>query len=139
LEQNNASSAHKYFKIAYESSSDGKMKPIFQSYFGFTLAKVEGKEITGQKLMKKALQKDFYTPELFINLAKFYLFTLRDRKRGVRTLHQALKYSPGNRKILELLQTIGTRKNTFFSFLPRKNFLNRWWGLRTNKKNRSGK
>ena len=104
-----------------------KTEPRYMSYYGYCLAKVEGRTREGATLCEKAVQKEFFRVELFINLARVYIMA-GNRKKAHVELRKGLTLDKENKEILAELDRMGTRKPPVFPFLERKNPINKLAG-----------
>jgi tetratricopeptide (TPR) repeat protein len=128
LKCNQEREAHKCFNQALIHDPDDHLLPAVKSYLGYTLATVEGREISGVRLMREALNQDITRADFFTNLGKVYLNVIYDRKRAIYVLHRALKYCPRDPELHDLIRKLGIRRTPLLSFLSRHHFLNRFLG-----------
>jgi tetratricopeptide (TPR) repeat protein len=98
------------------------------SWLGLALARSGGDPSRAEELCKKAIEKEFYWPQYYLNLAEVYL--LEDKKTwAIETLEKGLKLDPNNEAILKELGKLGIRGRPVIPFLSRSNPVNKYLGL----------
>jgi hypothetical protein len=113
-------------KQVQESGRSG-LPPLFYSYLGHAIARVERRVDDGLQLCQQAVKMEFYQPDHYLNLARTQL--LADEKgAAVRAMHKGLKLDPKHRGLLALQRDLGVRKLPVLPFLSRGNFLNQLLG-----------
>jgi len=112
------------FRQALEIKKD---EPRYLSYFGYCLAKAEGRTKEGAALCERAVQKEFYRVELFINLGRVYLLA-GNRKKAHMAFRKGLALDRENREIRGELDRMGIRRPPVLPFLDRKNPVNKLAG-----------
>lgn len=130
FKRENFRQAHLYFCRAYASNPANELLPAIQSYLGFTLAIVEGKEREGFKLLHDALQQDFCRADFFINLGQAHL-RKNQRKQALNAFYNGLKNCPNDPHISRVLLEVGKRRKPALGFLRREHPLNVWLGRRS--------
>lgn len=116
---------------AQEKGSDVLSEPAHQSYYALCMTMVYGPSREAIQLSERAVSREFFNPDLFCNLGLVYM---RVGKRGpaFRAFRRGLALKPRHARILQALDEFEMRQQPFFSFLPRRHFLNRLLGrLRT--------
>jgi predicted Zn-dependent protease len=106
---------------------DGSEDPRHLSYCGLLMAIGEGKVREGLELCENALEKAFYDPEMYLNLAKLHFLT-GWRSRAVHVLRQGLRVDPNDNRLHRELQRIDFRSKPAFSFLGRNHPVNKYVG-----------
>ncbi len=81
----------------------------------------------GLQLCKKAVEKEFFNPDLFFNLGDIYL-ARGDKKNAHLAFSRGLALAPEHPKIRARIKEMGVRKGPVLSFLDRENFINRFLG-----------
>ncbi len=99
----------------------------YVSYLGLalTLANVRSEE--GLTLCQKAVQREFFDPDLYCNLGIVYL---RNRQKALafESFQKGLNLRPGYRRIQDALERYERRFDPIFGFLPRSHPINRFAG-----------
>src|SRR5262245_8756701 len=76
--------AHDCLKVAYQNGlKSNSHSPLLKSYYGFTLAMVEGNVRDGTNLMNAALAEEIFIPDIYLNLGRFFLEREKDRKKAL--------------------------------------------------------
>lgn len=104
--------------------------PEVLSSYGLCIALERGKVNDGIDLCIKAIEKDRENMYHYLNLGKVYL---KDSKKAVAIdiFRKGIKLNSDSEHLKEIeaiLDKLGTRKKPVFSFLPRKNRLNKYCG-----------
>ena len=100
--------------------------PAGLSSYGLCLARVEGKRKMGAELCQKAIKLQSYEGKHWANLVRVYIVA-KNRKKAVETLDDSLKKLRHDPELLRVRQEIGYRQAPSLSFLPRQNFLNKFF------------
>ena len=124
--------AYEFFYKAYKADPPPHLKPAIQSYLGFSMVAIANpkseEEEKGFKLMHQAIDGEYNRSDLFLNLARAYLFRKHNQLNAMTVFKKALKFCSYNRDALEFWNHIGRRQTVPLQFLSRKNRLNRWLG-----------
>jgi len=112
------------FRRAFEAKNN---EPRYMSYYGLCLAKSGSRIKEGVVLCEKAVQREFFRPELFLNLGMAYQLA-GNRRKCHTAFRKGLALERDNRDIKEELDRMGVRKPPVFPFLDRKNVLNKLAG-----------
>lgn len=107
--------------------------PIATSYYAVCLANVEGHYDRAISLCLMAAEKEFYNPEIYLNLGRVFLLN-GQKAIAVRAFRKGLKYDSANTLLLEEMKRLGVRRRPVLSFLPRHNLFNKYLGMLTGKK-----
>ncbi len=107
-----------------ESGSSTNFPSLFYAYFGFGVARYQGKKHQGLKLCRHALELEFYQPENYLYLARTYLL-LGDRRNANDIIERGLQIDATNESLIRLRSEFGRRQPPTFPFLARSNPLNR--------------
>lgn len=98
------------------------------SWLGLAIARSGRQRIsTAEEFCKKAIEKEFYWPRYYINLAEVYLIWGK-KEKAIKTLEAGLKIDKNNSAILKELQKLGIRKSPLIPFLSRTNPINKYLG-----------
>ena len=108
-----------------EGSKSPRMKYV--SYLGLALTLTSGRSEEGLKLCLKAVQRDFFDPNLFCNLGIVYLRN-RQKAPAFEAFQKGLNLSPGNPRIRDELERYERRCDPVFTILPRGHAINRMFG-----------
>ena len=115
------------FSAVYQSVPADKM-PDGLSAYGLCLARVEGKRKMAADLCHKAIQLQSYEGRHWANLVRVYI-TAKNRKKAVETLDDSLKKLRNDPELIRVRQEIGYRQAPMLTFLPRRNPINKFFGL----------
>ena len=101
--------------------------PTATSYYAVSLANVEGNYDKAISLCLMAAEKEFYNPEIYLNLGRVFLLN-GQKAVAVRAFRKGLKYDNCNMGLLVEMKRLGLRKRPVINFLPRQNLFNRYLG-----------
>jgi Flp pilus assembly protein TadD len=101
--------------------------PRYMSFLGLCLAMVDGKVREGLRLCEKAVEREFFRPELFLNLGRVYLMS-GNRKKAHTVFRKGLAIDKDNLEIRYELERMGIRKPPVLPFLDRRNTVNKLAG-----------
>lgn len=104
--------------------------PTATSYYAVSLANVEGNYDKAISLCLMAAEKEFYNPEIYLNLGRVFLLN-GQKSVAVRAFRKGLKYDNSNMGLLVEMKRLGMRKKPVLTFLPRQNLFNRYLGKLT--------
>jgi len=121
LERGKFAEAMVAFKAAHEGDT---LEPRYMSYYGYCLAKTGKMPKEGLRLCEQACKREFFRPELFLNLGRVFMIYGNKRKAHL-AYRKGLSIERDNRAIINELQSMGVRKKPVFPFLERKNPLNK--------------
>lgn len=125
LKGNNLEKATRAFEKAYK---EDKENAKYMSYYGMCAALRWGEIGLGLELCTRAVKKEFYKTDYYINLARVYMKA--DNKKGAITvLKKGLRFDPENDIIHDELVRLGARKKSIIPFLGRSNPLNKSLGI----------
>ena len=121
--------------LAQREDRHGNLPGFFYGYLGQAIARCEGRKRVGLELCLHAVERDPFRPESYFNLASVYLI-IGNRRAAIRALNSGLALAPEHPALLELQESIGTRRPPVLRFLSRDHLLNDWlghvtWWLRT--------
>ena len=101
-------------------------EPRYMSYAGLALA-LNGKTKEAVLLCEKALQKESFRQEFFLNMGRVYLI-YGNRRKALMTFRKGMALDRENRQIRGELERMGIRKPPVFRFLDRNHPVNKWSG-----------
>ena len=99
------------------------------SYAGHALARTEHGYRDALLLCKLAVEREFFQPENWLNLAWVHLLA-RNRLECVKALNRGLAISPTHRGLRALFRRLGERRPQVLRSLSRGNPVNVWLGKR---------
>ncbi len=113
---------------AASANSYGEELPgYFYSFYGYAIARFEGRRREGLELCRHSIKLEFYRGENYLNLARTYLLT-DHRAAAVKVINQGLAVDPKNRELRKLLRELGLRRQPILPFLHRAHPVNRFLG-----------
>ncbi len=124
LEEDRGPAALEHFRAAYaREPGDARIC----SYYGLCLGLVERRYEESLSLCDQALKREFFNPELYLNLARVHL-CFGFKVEAIRYLRRGQMIDPANDEIRLKLQQLGPRRRQVLAFLPRGHLLNRCLG-----------
>ena len=123
-----------HFEAAVRLSMDdsGEAPSRYLSYYGLLLGQATDHLQEAKELCRKAAEREFYNPDLLLNLGRVYLMTA-DRERAHQTFLSGLQLQGNHAGLREEVLRMGVRRRPSFRFLSRANPVNRLLGrLRLN-------
>ncbi|MDP2682979.1 MAG: hypothetical protein Q8P28_09285 [Deltaproteobacteria bacterium] len=125
LKNNNLEKATRSFEKAYQ---EDKENARYMSYYGMCVAMKWGEIGLGIELCTRAVKKEFYKTEYYINLSRVYIKA--DNKKGaINVLKKGLRFDPENDIIHEELVKFGARKKPIIPFMNRSNPINKFLSI----------
>ena len=97
------------------------------SYYGLCIAALRKQYRDAVKYCHLSIKVQRSNVEHYENLGKVHLMA-RNRKGAVEAFFKGLAVEPNYKPINRILDDIGRRKDPVIPFLPRDNFLNRYFG-----------
>ncbi len=101
--------------------------PTATSYYAVSLARVEGNYDKAISLCLMAAEKEFYNPEIYLNLGRVFLMN-GQKSVAVRAFRKGLKYDNSNMRLLDEIKRLGVRRRPVLAFLPRQHVVNKYLG-----------
>ncbi len=101
--------------------------PCVQSAYALSLALARREWERAAQLAERAVEEEFYNPELHVNLGRIYLVGGK-RGKAVQALRAALNVDPDNRAAHAELARLERRRRPVLSFFGRDHPLNRALG-----------
>jgi tetratricopeptide (TPR) repeat protein len=108
--------------------------PTTMSCYALCLAVVERKYEQAISLCLMAVKREFYNPDIYLNLGKVYLLN-GQRVVAVKAYRKGLRIDSTHPELIEEIKEMGIRRKPIISFLPRKNFANKFLGILVNRWN----
>ncbi|MBI5642195.1 MAG: hypothetical protein HY954_01825 [Deltaproteobacteria bacterium] len=102
--------------------------PTAMSYYALSLANVEGNYDKAISLCLMAAEKEFYNPEIYLNLGRIFLLN-GQKSVAVRAFRKGLKFDNSNHSLLHEMRNLGVRRRPVLTFLPRQNVVNKYLGM----------
>lgn len=102
--------------------------PAYMSYYGVCAAMHREKIGLGMELCTKAIKKEFFKAEYYVNLARVYALS-GNKKGAISVLQKGLRVAPDDDAINDMLVELGARKKPLIPFLKRSNPLNKHLGI----------
>ena len=112
--------------VCFEKASRLDDRPDYSSYFAFCVAKERGQVQKGILLCREAMEREPENTIHYLNLGRIHLVA-GDKQEALRVFRNGLAHGP-DPEIIELLDTIGTRKPPIIGFLGRDNPINKYLG-----------
>ncbi|PYQ53598.1 MAG: hypothetical protein DMF59_01520 [Acidobacteria bacterium] len=136
-ERGDFENALRVFSAVYQNVPADKM-PAGLSSYGLCLARVEGKRKMAADLCQKAIKLQAYEGKHWANLIRVYIVA-KNRRKAVETLDDSLKKLRNDPELLRVRKEIGYRQAPMLTFLPRRNPINKAFGLYAARLARRGK
>ena len=109
-----------------EGSPDG-LPMRYLSYYGLCLAMAGRRLREARQICERAVQAEFYNPDLYLNLGKVYL-KAGDRGRAFKALVRGLRLNPRHSELIREIRHLGVRRIPVLRFLRRDHPFNRVLG-----------
>lgn len=106
--------------------------PTAMAYYAMCLASAEGNYDKAISLCLMAAEKEFFNPEIYLNLGKIFLMN-GQKSVAVKAFRKGLTFDNGNNALLSEVRRLGVRRRPVVTFLPRQNMLNRFLGRLTHR------
>lgn len=125
LREENMDRALRSFEKAYR---EDKENPAYMSYYGMLKAIRSGEIGLGLELCTRAIKKEFFKTEFYINLGRVYM-TAGNKKGAIKVFKKGLKFDPQNEDLHRLLVELGFRSRPVIPVLDRSNPVNKFLGI----------
>ncbi len=125
LRDDNIDKALRAFEKAYKEDKDDAEH---MSYYGLCKALRSGEIGFGLELCTKAIKKEFFRAEFYLNLGKVYL-AAGNKKGAIKVFLKGAKFAPENEDINKYLVELGFRKRPIIPALERSNPINKYLGI----------
>lgn len=111
----------------FEKAVQLEDKPVFQSSLAACLAKERGQYNKAVQLCREALEKEPENPVHYLNLGRISLFQGR-KEEAMKLFREGLGHGL-EKRIIEELDKLGTRKKPVIPFLHRNSPVNKYLGI----------
>lgn len=111
----------------FNGKNPEEIPPALLSYYGLCTALLNHDVKRGLEHCRAALKREFFHPDLYLNLGKVYLMASQ-KASAVHIFYKGLKLDDSHKGILSELKRLGIRTTPIIRFLPRGHFLNRVLG-----------
>lgn len=101
--------------------------PAAMSFYALCLAEVEGNYERAISLCLMAAEKEFYNPEIYLNLGRIFLMN-GQKNVAVKSFKKGLRFDTTHAGLIGEIRKLGLRRKPVFGFLQRTNALNRLFG-----------
>ncbi len=125
LREDNLDKALKSFEKAY---NEDKENPDYMSYFGMCRALKAGEIGFGLELCTRAIKKEFFKAEHYLNLGSVYL-AAGNKKGAIKIFLKGLKFDPKSEELNNRLVELGFRNKPVIPGLERANPVNKYLGI----------
>ena len=99
----------------------------YLSYYGLALAQSRGATPEAIQACEAASRRDFYSPELLLNLGRVYLLAGKTTK-ALATLERGMAIAPNHKAMRAELEKVDRRQIKPLSFVSRQHPLNKFLG-----------
>jgi tetratricopeptide (TPR) repeat protein len=99
----------------------------YLSYYGLALAQSRGATPEAVQACEAAARRDFYSPELLLNLGRVYLLAGKTTK-ALATLERGIAIAPNHKAMRAELEKVDRRQIRPLSLVPRDHPLNKFLG-----------
>lgn len=124
LKEDNMDKALRVFEKAYK---EDKLNAAYMSYYGLCKALRGGQIGLGLELCTRAIKKEFYRAEFYLNLGRVYL-AAGNKKGAIKVLKKGLRFDAHNQDIHKHLADLGIRNRPVIPILERSNPVNKFLG-----------
>ncbi len=111
----------------FEKVVQAEGKPAASSYLAVCIARERGQFNKAEVLCREALDKEPENPVHYLNLGRIQLFQGR-KTEAIQSFREGLSHGV-EKRIIEQLNRLGTRKRPVLSFLERDNPINKCLGI----------
>ncbi|MBI5493353.1 MAG: tetratricopeptide repeat protein [Deltaproteobacteria bacterium] len=125
LREENMDRSLRAFEKAFKEDKDNA---DYMSYYGMLKA-IRGGEIgLGLELCTRAIKKEFFKAEYYLNLGRVYM-AAGNKKGAIKVFLKGLKFDPQNEDINKYLVELGFRGRPIIPGLDRANPINKLLGI----------
>ncbi len=111
----------------FEKAVQLEDKPVYHSCLAACIAKERGQYNRAVQLCREAIEKDQDNPVHYLNLGRISLFQGR-KEEAIATFREGLERG-FEKRIIDELEKLGTRKKPVISFLDRNSPVNKYLGM----------
>jgi len=102
--------------------------PTATSYYALSLANAEGNYDKAISLCLMAAEKEFFNPEIYLNLGRIFLMN-GQKSVAMKSFRKGLTFDNTNNELLGEVRRLGLRRKPPIGFLPRGNAINKFIGM----------
>jgi len=102
--------------------------PTAMSYYALCLVEEEKKYEQAISLCLMAVEREFYNPDIYLNLGKVYMKN-GQKAVAIKAFRKGLQIDGTHSGLLKEVREMGVRRKPIITFLPRKNLVNRVLGV----------
>ena len=125
LREENIDKALRHFEKAWK---EDKENPEYMSYYGLCKALRGGEIGLGLELCTRAIKKEFFKAEFYLNLGRVYM-AAGNKKGAIKVFKKGLRYDQGNEELYKALTGLGFRTRPVIPLLDRANPMNKFLGI----------
>lgn len=125
LKEEKLDRALRAFEKAYKQNRNN---PFYMSYYGLCMALRTGKIGLGLDFCTRAIKKEYYRAEFYVNLGRVHL-AAGNKKVAEKVFKKGLRYDPENPELKDYLAELGFRKRPVIPSLDRSNPINKFLGI----------
>ena len=102
--------------------------PTAMSYYALCLVEEEKKYEQAISLSLMAVEREFYNPDIYLNLGKVYIKN-GQKAVAIKAFRKGLRIDGTHAGLLKEVRGMGVRRKPIIAFLSRKNLVNRVLGV----------
>lgn len=125
LKEDNIDKALRAFEKAWKEDRENA---DYMSYYGMCKALRGGEIGLGLELCTRAIKKEFFKADYYLNLGKIYM-AAGNKKGAIKVFKKGLKFSPNDEGLNKLLVELGFRNKPIIPALDRGNPVNKALGI----------
>lgn len=114
---------HKNALTVFDSDICTVLDPIAMSYYALCIARVEARYDKAISLCAIAVEKEFFNPEIYLNLGRIFL-AADQKSKAIKTFKRGLKMDDSNKELWMEMKKLGLRRRPFISWLGRNSSIN---------------
>ena len=111
----------------FDQSLEFTQNPVAMSYYAISIAAADGDHDKAVSLCLIAANKEFYSPDIYLNLGKIFLLN-GQKSNAIKTFRKGLSYDTSGGMIMSEMKNLGLRRKRIIVFLSRQNMINRFLG-----------
>jgi len=112
----------------FEKNLSSALTPKALSFYALSLAVAEEDYERAVTMCLLAAEKEFYNPDIYLNLGKTLLLSGKKTK-ALKVFRKGLRFDETHESLHQEIQRLGQRRAPVISFLPRGNVLNKLCGI----------
>jgi len=109
--------------IVFDSDICAMLDPLAMSYYAICLVRVEKRYDKAISLCAMAAEKEFFNPEIYLNLGRIFL-ARGHKSKAVKAFRRGLRIDDTHKELLTEIKRLGLRRRPFISWLSRHNSIN---------------